>query len=247
MPSDVTAAILSQNTQVAAGEVGGVPQPDTQMLDAIVTAQSRLQTPDQFRNIIVKADPSGARVLLGDVARVELGAENYSVVDPGQRPSRRRHRHQPRRPAPTRSKPPSWSRPTVANLVETACRRAIEYAFAYDTTDFIKLSINEVVKTLVEAMFLVVLVMFVFLQSWRATIIPAIAIPVVLLGTFAMLYCARFFDQHHDPVRSGAGGRAAGRRRDRRGRECRADPRRTARADGHARRPSSRWTRSRWR
>src|SRR5205814_3008617 len=80
MPSDVTAAILAQNVQVAAGEVGGVPQPDSQMLDAIVTAQSRLTTPDQFRNIIVKNDPAGARVLISDVARVELGAESYSAV-----------------------------------------------------------------------------------------------------------------------------------------------------------------------
>src|SRR5207248_6360009 len=80
MPSDVITAIQNQNIDVAAGEVGGMPQPQGQMLDATVTAQSRLQTPDQFRNIIVKSDPSGARVLLSDVAHVELGAENYSFV-----------------------------------------------------------------------------------------------------------------------------------------------------------------------
>src|SRR6478736_813752 len=79
MPSDVITAIQNQNVDVAAGEIGGMPQPQGQMLDATVTAQSRLQTPEQFRNIIVKADPSGARVLLSDVARVELGAENYSA------------------------------------------------------------------------------------------------------------------------------------------------------------------------
>ena len=184
-PSDVTAAILAQNTQVAAGEVGGVPQPDTQMLDAIVTAQSRLSTPDQFRNIIVKQDPSGARVLLSDVARVELGAENYSVVS-------RVNGHPGAgigislSPGADALKTAELVKSTVANLSKNM-PPGYEYAFAYDTTNFIKLSINEVVKTLVEAMFLVLLVMFVFLQSWRTTIIPAIAIPVVLLGTFGVL------------------------------------------------------------
>ena len=80
MPSDVITAVQNQNTEVAAGEIGGMPQPEGQMLNATVTAQSRLQTPEQFRNIIVKSDPSGARVLLGDVARVELGADNYSAT-----------------------------------------------------------------------------------------------------------------------------------------------------------------------
>src|SRR5690348_683696 len=79
MPSDVVTAIQNQNVEVAAGEVGGMPQPPGQMLNATVTAQSRLQTPEQFHNIIVKSDPSGARVLLSDVARVDLGADNYSV------------------------------------------------------------------------------------------------------------------------------------------------------------------------
>src|SRR4051795_8832030 len=80
IPSDIVTAVQNQNTEVAAGEVGGMPQPEGQMLNATVTAQSKLQTPEQFRNIIIKADPSGARVLLSDVARVELGAENYSAT-----------------------------------------------------------------------------------------------------------------------------------------------------------------------
>ena len=80
MPSDAISAIAAQNTEIAAGEVGGMPQPEGQMINATVTAQSRLQTPDQFRNIIVKADPTGARVLLGDIARIELGADNYSAI-----------------------------------------------------------------------------------------------------------------------------------------------------------------------
>jgi multidrug efflux pump len=184
-PSDVISALQAQNTQVAAGEVGGQPQPDEQMLDATVTAQSRLQTPDQFRNIIVKNDPSGARVLLGDVARVELGAENYSTVS-------RVNGHPGAgmgislTPGADALKTAEQVKATVAQLSKTM-PAGYRYAFAYDTTDFIKLSIDEVVKTLFEAMVLVIIVMFVFLQSWRTTIIPAIAIPVVLLGTFGVL------------------------------------------------------------
>ena len=190
MPSDVITAIQNQNTEVAAGEIGGLPQPEGQLLNATVTAQSRLQTPEQFRNIIVKADPSGARVLLGDVARVELGADNYSATirangHPGA--------------GIGISLEPGANALRTANLVkakvaEIAPRMPAGYNYAYanDTSDFIKLSIWEVVKTLFEAILLVVLVMFVFLQSWRATLIPFIAVPVVLLGTFAILYALGF-------------------------------------------------------
>ena len=190
MPSDIITAIQNQNTEVAAGEIGGLPQPQGQLLNATVTALSRLQTADQFRNIIVKADPSGARVLLGDVARVELGAENYSAtirvnghpgagtgifLEPGANALR--------------------TATLVKAKVEQIAPRmpaGYHYAYANDTTNFIKLSIWEVVKTLIEAIVLVVLVMFVFLQSWRATLIPFIAVPVVLLGTFAILYALGF-------------------------------------------------------
>src|SRR5947209_6867201 len=190
MPSDVITAIQNQNVEVAAGEIGGMPQPPGQMLDATVTAQSRLQTPEQFRNIIVKSDPSGARVLLSDVARVELGADNYSAtiringhpgagigiyLEPG-------------------ANALSTSRLVKAEMAKAAPRLPTGYRVAYanDSSDFIRLSVIEVVKTLAEAMVLVILVMFVFLQSWRATLIPGIAIPVVLLGTFGMLYILGF-------------------------------------------------------
>ena len=190
MPSDVISAIQAQNVEVAAGEVGGMPQPPGQELNATVTAQSRLQTPEQFRNIIVKSDPSGARVLLSDVARVELGADNYSVnirvnghpgagigifLEPG-------------------ANALSTSKLVKTYMAKAAARLPAGYQVAYanDSSDFIKLSVVEVVKTLTEAMVLVILVMFVFLQSWRATLIPAIAIPVVLLGTFGMLYILGF-------------------------------------------------------
>jgi multidrug efflux pump len=190
MPSDVVTAVQNQNVEVAAGEVGGMPQPQGQLLDAIVTAQSRLQTPEQFRNIIVKSDPSGARVLLSDVARVDLGADNYSAtiringhpgagigiyLDPG-------------------ANALSTSNLVKAYMTKAASRLppGYEVAYANDSSDFIRLSVIEVVKTLAEAMALVILVMFVFLQSWRATLIPGIAIPVVLLGTFGMLYILGF-------------------------------------------------------
>ncbi len=190
MPGDVISAVTAQNTEVAAGEVGGMPQPEGQMINATVTALSRMQTPEEFRNIIVKSDPSGARVTLKDVARVELGAENYAVrtrvnghpgagmgifLEPGANALR-------------------TSALVKAKVEEIAKRMPPGYAFAYanDTTDFIKLSIEEVVKTLLEAILLVVLVMFVFLQSWRATLIPFIAVPVVLMGTMAILYALGF-------------------------------------------------------
>jgi multidrug efflux pump len=190
MPSDVITAIQNQNVEVAAGEVGGMPQPQGQMLDATVTAQSRLQTPEQFRNIIVKSDPTGARVLLSDVARVELGADNYSAtiringhpgagigifLEPG-------------------ANALSTSKLVKAYMTRAGPRlpQGFRVAYANDSSDFIRLSVIEVVKTLAEAMALVILVMFVFLQSWRATLIPGIAIPVVLLGTFGMLYILGF-------------------------------------------------------
>src|SRR6478735_2691194 len=190
MPGDVITAIQNQNTEVAAGEIGGMPHPEGQLLNATVTAQSKLQTPEQFRNIIVKADSSGARVLLADVARIELGADNYAATirangHPGA--------------GIGISLEPGANALRTANLVkakvsEIAPRmpQGFNYAYANDTSDFIKLSIWEVVKTLFEAILLVVLVMFVFLQSWRATLIPFIAVPVVLLGTFAVLYALGF-------------------------------------------------------
>ncbi len=190
MPSDVTAAIRTQNAEVAAGELGGQPQPDSQLLNATVTAQSRLQTPEQFANIVLKTLPSGATVRLADVARVEVGAENYGTVA--------RVNGHPGAGIQVLMAPGADALKTSA-LVKAEVERlagafpaGLKFTYANDTTDFIKLSIKEVVKTLIEAIVLVVIVMFVFLRSWRATLIPAIAVPVVLLGTFAVLYLAGF-------------------------------------------------------
>jgi len=190
MPSDIITAIRKQNTEVASGEIGGQPQPRTQMLNAMVTAQSRLQTPDQFAAIVLKATRDGATVRLSDVARIELGSENYQTVS-----------HFNRHPGAGMaiSLAPGADALATAELVKAEVERlartfppGYKYAFANDATKFITLSVNEVVHTLFEAIVLVVIVMFVFLQSWRATLIPAIAVPVVLLGTFAVIYVSGF-------------------------------------------------------
>ena len=185
MPSDVTAAIRAQNTEVAAGEIGGLPAPAGQMLNATVTSQSRLQTPEQFRAIVVKSAATGATVRLADVARVELGQESYDVLS-------RINGHPGAGVAIQLA--PGADALTVAESVKNEVTRLSEsfpagltYAYPLDSTDFIKLSVEEVVQTLIEAIILVVIVMFVFLQNWRATLVPTIAVPVVLLGTFAVL------------------------------------------------------------
>lgn len=184
-PSDIATAIRTQNAQVAVGQLGGAPAVEGQVLNATVTAQSLLQTPEQFSNIFLKNTTSGAQVRLGDVARVELGADNYQFD------------------SKFNGKPAGGvaiKLATGANALDTA--QAVEERLeqlrpnypqgmvdqlAFDTTPFIELSIKSVVKTLIEAIILVFLVMFLFLQNWRATIIPTMAVPVVVLGTFAVI------------------------------------------------------------
>ena len=157
MPADVISSISAQNVEVAAGEVGGTPALPGQMLNATVTASSRFQTVDEFKNIIVKAESSGARVRLADVARVELGAENYN--------SDRRLNGKPGAGIAIFLAPGADALETadvVKAQVEQLAKSfpaGYKYAYAYDTTDFIKLSIEEVVITLVEAMILVIIVM----------------------------------------------------------------------------------------
>ncbi|KQM87512.1 multidrug transporter [Sphingomonas sp. Leaf23] len=190
IPGDVVTAIQAQNTEVAAGELGGLPSGPEQQLNATVTAQSRLQTPAQFKAIILKTLPDGSTVRLSDVARVELGQENYSALS-------RVNAHPGAGLAISLA--PGADALETAELVKAEVERqsakfpaGLTYAYANDTTAFIKLSIEEVVKTLIEAVILVVIVMFVFLQSWRATLVPTIAVPVVLLGTFGVFYLFGF-------------------------------------------------------
>ncbi|MFB0710025.1 multidrug efflux RND transporter permease subunit AcrB [Buttiauxella noackiae] len=184
-PVDVIAAIKAQNAQVAAGQLGGTPPVKGQQLNASIIAQTRLKSADEFSKILLKVNQDGSRVLLKDVAKVELGGENYNVVA--------RYNGQP-------ASGLGIKLATGANALDTAnaVRATVEklqpffpaglkVVYPYDTTPFVKISIKEVVKTLVEAIVLVFLVMYLFLQNFRATLIPTIAVPVVLLGTFAIL------------------------------------------------------------
>ena len=183
---DVTRAITSQNAQIAVGQLGGTPSVDRQALNATINAQSLLQTPDQFRAITLRVNPDGSEVRLGDVATVELGAEKYDYLS----------RYNGKAASGLGVKLASG-----ANEMETAelalqrldelshyFPHGLEYKVAYETASFVKASIIDVVKTLLEAIVLVFVVMYLFLQNFRATLIPTIAVPVVLLGTFGVLY-----------------------------------------------------------
>ena len=185
MPSDVQAAIEAQNAQVTAGRLGSLPSASSQQLNATVTAQSMLQTPEQFRDIIVKHDTAGATVRLSEVARVELGSESYDAVT--------RLNGHPAAGIAVMLAPGANALSTAKRVfakvdeLKVSLPTGYEVAYPRDSTRFIKISIEEVAKTLVEAIVLVVIVMFVFLRNWRATLIPAIAVPVVMLGTFGVL------------------------------------------------------------
>jgi multidrug efflux pump len=190
MPGDVVEAIRSQNAEIAAGDVGGLPSPDGQMLQATVTAQSKLQTPEQFGDIVLKTLPNGSSVRIRDVARVEIGAEQYNVIlRMGGYPGA----------GMQISLTPGADALKTADLVKAKMEElgrslpeGLAYAYANDTSNFIRISVTEVEKALLEAVVLVVLVMFVFLQNWRALLVPTVAVPVVLLGTLAVFYLAGF-------------------------------------------------------
>ena len=185
MPSDVETAIEAQNVDLAVGQIGARPAVAGQMLNAVVKAKSRLQTPAQFRQIVIKALSDGSVVRLSDIARVELGEEDYTM-------SSEVNRH-PASGIAIRLSPGADALKTAeavkARVAELAVNMPAGYVIAYpmDTTDFVKLSVKEVIETLLVAVVLVILVMYLFLQSWRATLVPAIAVPVVLLGTFGVL------------------------------------------------------------
>lgn len=185
MPSDISAAINAQNTQVAAGNLGAYPIVEGQELNVTVTAQSKLKTAEQFQDIILTYDDSGATVRLSDVARVELGSKSYGYIP--------RLNGHPASGLAVMLAPGANALSTseavkkTLNGLTNSLPDGYKISFPVDNTDFIRISIEEVVKTLFEAIALVVIVMFIFLQNWRATLIPAIAVPVVLLGTFGVL------------------------------------------------------------
>lgn len=182
---DVVTAVRAQNAQIAAGELGGTPALPGQQINASIVVQTRLSSPEEFRNILLRVNQDGSQIRLGDVARVELGGENYQFE------------------TEYNNRPATGLAITLAsgaNALDTANAvrkridelqgffpQGLEVVYPYDTTPFVKLSIEAVVHTLIEAIVLVFLVMYLFLQNFRATLIPTIAVPVVLLGTFAVL------------------------------------------------------------
>lgn len=184
-PNDVATAIRAQNSQVAVGQLGGAPAVQGQVLNATVNAQSMLQTPEQFKNIFLKNTSGGAQVRLSDVARVELGSDNYLFDS--------KFNGNPAGGVAIKLATGANALDTAAAVEERLKQLRPNYPeglkdeLAFDTTPFIELSIKSVVKTLIEAIILVFIVMFLFLQNWRATIIPTMAVPVVVLGTFAVI------------------------------------------------------------
>ena len=188
--SDVVAALQAQNAQVSAGQLGGLPAAKGQQLNATITARTLLHTPDQFDAIVLRTNPDGSTVRLGDVGEAKIGTENYGVQ------------------AFYNGKPLGGMAIRLAsgaNALETGNRikakmaelgkyfpAGVKVVYPYDTTPFVKISIEEVVQTLIEAICLVFVIMFLFLQNIRATLIPTIAVPVVLLGTMGVLAAAGF-------------------------------------------------------
>jgi len=189
-PSDVVQAIRVQNNQVTAGQLGGMPAIDGQQINSAILAQTRLETPEEFAQILLRVNPDGSKVRLDDVARVELGGENYATI------------------ARFNGKTSSGlaiELATGANALDTAeavkakldelrpfFPEDLRAEIPYDTTPFVEISISSVVQTLIEAIVLVFLVMYLFLQNIRATLIPTLAVPVVLLGTFGIMAALGF-------------------------------------------------------
>jgi len=187
---DVSAAIQTQNAQVSAGQFGGAPAIPGQQLNATITAQTRLQTADEFRDVILRVNPDGSQVRLRDVARVELAGESFEVES--------YYNGKPSAGMGIRLASGANALDTAdavrARLDELAAffPEGLETVYPVDTTPFVRISIEEVIKTLFEAIGLVFLVMYLFLQNLRATLIPTIAVPVVLLGTFGVLAAAGY-------------------------------------------------------
>ena len=188
--SDVVTAVRAQNAQIAAGALGDLPAMPGQLLNATIMAQSRLQTPEQFGAILLRVNTDGSRVFLRDVARLELGSETYTTLA--------RYNGKPASGMAIRPATGANALETVAAVKKKVAELSaffppgVKAIYPYDTTPFVRISVKEVVKTLLEAIVLVFLVIFLFLQNWRATLIPTIAVPVVLLGTFGVMAAAGY-------------------------------------------------------
>jgi hydrophobe/amphiphile efflux-1 (HAE1) family protein len=189
-PVDVTAAITAQNVQVSGGQLGGTPAPADVRLSATITEATLLRTPQEFENILLKVMPDGSQVRIRDVAKVSLGAETYFIDT--------KYNGEPASGIGIQLAPGANALNTAAAVrakiaeLKPYFPHGLEVVYPYDTTPFVKISITEVVKTLFEGIVLVFLVMYLFLQNFRATLIPTIAVPVVLLGTFGVLSALGF-------------------------------------------------------
>ena len=188
--SEITAAITAQNAQVTYGSLGGTPAVPGQQYAYTITGQSRLTSAEEFGNILIRVNTDGTKVYLKDVARIELGSESYQV--------RGSYNGLPTSGIAIRLASGANALDTAENVkalmadLQQYFPEWIDVVYPFDTTDFIKVSINEVFHTLIEAIILVVLIMYVFLQNFRATLIPSITVPVVLLGTFAIMSALGF-------------------------------------------------------
>ncbi|BCA81175.1 efflux RND transporter permease subunit [Desulfuromonas sp. AOP6] len=190
IPADVVTALQAQNAQVSAGQFGGLPAVAGQQLNATITARTLLQTPEQFEAIVLRTNADGSTVRLKDVAEVAIGTENYDILA--------RYKGSPAAGLGIKLAAGANALDTAERIKEKMVElsgffpQGMKVVYPYDTTPFVKISIEEVVRTLIEAVFLVFVVMFLFLQNIRATLIPTIAVPVVLLGTFGVLAAAGF-------------------------------------------------------
>lgn len=189
-PMDIGAAVQAQNVQISSGQLGGLPSAPGQQLTATILGKTRLQTPGQFRDILLKVNSDGSQVRLGDVARVEIGAQDagVSALYNGMPASGLAIRLATGANALDTA---AAVRATIAGL-EPYFPQGMEVRFPYDTAPVVSASITGVVHTLIEAVALVFLVMYLFLQNFRATLIPTLAVPVVILGTFAVLAACGF-------------------------------------------------------
>ena len=188
---DVTSALTAQNVQVSSGELGGLPTGKGRRLDAAIIGPGRLETPEQFEDILLKVNQNGSQVRFRDVGQIEIGAQNYS--------SAALYNGKPVGALALKLAPGANQLSTETAVRAELARLAqffppgLKLVYPLDTEPFITLSIEEVVKTLFEAVALVFVVMYIFLQNFRATLIPTIAVPIVLLGTFGVLAGLRLF------------------------------------------------------
>src|SRR5690606_33056562 len=184
-PADVNEAIRAQNVQVPVGQLGSLPAVENQQRNVILQGRSTLREAEEFRNIILRVNPDGSRVYLRDVARVEMGGQDYSTSA--------RIDGSPAAAAAVKLAPTGNALDTAAAVRKEVERLqeffppGVKVTYPLDTSTFVKISVHEVIKTLVEAVILVFLVMYLFLQNFRATLIPTLVVPVALLGTCALM------------------------------------------------------------